>query len=227
MTVLPDASDLARTWSKWYNFSNALRSLRFVREVIAERREFIEKCKKNVQDHAVNSNEEQSDDVDDSRADTSDRLKDESAEIQNRIIDIFGAEFNDLSDGSIEKEILWKLVHFYGPEQTATYSKEFAHSASMCCPNGCNEDSLLHQSLPDLEERDDELSRDVMESFKELVEAQELHTYHQKKENRPKLTGSKQVKDVEMQSILDSQPPTSFNTLNNTSMVRHFFSLMF
>ncbi len=179
-----------------------MRRLRFIRNLIAERRHYdIDECienyreevaegrGENVEDNDVENDEDveaappeyigSQDYLDDDYpgAGLSERERDEYAAIQQRIdyySNVFGAEFNDIANNTTNTETLMTQILSYGPEQTAIYSKEFAMGASKCCPNGCREEKLREQmSLRDLEELEAELEISVRLSFERLKEVQQ------------------------------------------------------
>jgi hypothetical protein len=124
VTMLPDAPKLALAWKTWYRHCKLLRRLRFIRELIANKRHYnIDECIPNYPDDTSEVGNQTSadendktdeadekapfsnfqdhlDDDDYPGAGLSEREKAEYAAIQHRInyyADVFGAEFNDVA----------------------------------------------------------------------------------------------------------------------------------
>ena len=112
MTIVPDSNDLAVAWKRWYAANAALRRLKFIRALIAEKRNELKKL-------AGESNHSKSN-------------KRASAEKEQDIRSLVGNEDNM----EVERAVFEALN--YGPEQSAVYSYETAVSSINCFPYGCN-----------------------------------------------------------------------------------------
>jgi len=121
VTILPNASDLAKAWRSWYVCASALRRLSFIRSLIV-----------NVIDetNSRNANIDGGEEISSSEPLESSRL-------------LFGS----VDCTRIEAQLFEALE--YGPEQTAVYSREFAQAAFACCPLGPDEKKVAQ--IKDLE----------------------------------------------------------------------------
>lgn len=155
------------------------------------------------------------------------RISEEDKRLQQRIDyynDVFGSKIDDESE--LQNTLLVHALS-YGPEQTAVYSREFAQGAAGCCPNGCREGRMRTLSLIQLEEIEEEIKRDVEESFEALSEAQnsnltgsrDLHLDSSSKKGETcadhnKLDSVEEGKDIDPDDIearLYSQTPKKFH----------------
>jgi hypothetical protein len=81
---------------------------------------------------------------------------------------------NNVDDNSVAINMTQLLDEstIFGPEQSATYSREFAQAASGCCPNGyCLERKVYKLSLEKLIEMKKQAEVDTIKAYKELKEA--------------------------------------------------------
>jgi len=155
------------------------------------------------------------------------RISEEDKRLQQRIDyynDVFGSKIDD--EGELQNTLLVHALS-YGPEQTAVYSREFAQGAAACCPNGCREGRMRTLSLIQLEEIEEEIKRDVEDSFEDLSNAQksnltsdrdlQLDTSARRgsiSAERNKLDSVEEGKDIDPDDIearLYSQTPKKFH----------------
>jgi hypothetical protein len=72
---------------------------------------------------------------------------------------------NDYSQEDLQALL---LDNTFGPEQTAVYSREFASSASACCPNVYNEGRYMDADMDELKEWEQEVATAVLVANQEL-----------------------------------------------------------
>lgn len=183
-----------------------LRRLRYIRQLINQRKQSISKClnqRKDNHDDEQNlvGNGDLSFENDNTNSMKMQSTFDSSNwnlshEKQYRLMNIFGKEFDDIHHRKIEKEILLPQITKYGPEQTAVLSKEYS-TASMCCPNGCNDQKLVEMSLQELEDLEEEAEDEVEISFQNLIEVQKSCMMHS--DSRLQTDYEKQPNDIEIQ----------------------------
>ena len=172
VTILPSADELAMTWKKWQPVAAALRRLKFIRAEIVSRRDG---------DDPTNSAASVLPPAPNHRADLS-PSREGSRSIH---FDNYRELLGTCTDLEIESHVMEALN--LGPEQSAMYDREFAQSASGCCPNGRNEKQVRRASLEELQDMEQDAIAEVQETHAALRQSQ--------KEARAKLT-----EDVEAQS---------------------------
>ena len=199
VTILPDADELAAAWRKWYAAAAVLRRLRFVRGILADRRDFFNNAR---HDDDLNLNldgnhhrEEEArhshdlgDNViiisgDDPGRDSNPKIEnvnvnlsmEESAMMENSILAKRISEqcINELGGNDVEEveDFIFQALNF-GPEQQAVYSREVAQSAANCCPFGCFENGLRRLPTNELELLEKDLTAEVVNASSKLKEAQ-------------------------------------------------------
>jgi len=180
ITILPDAPKLALAWRKWYRHVGLLRKLRFVRLLIADMRHYDldemsnndanSRRKVSTADHVDENHNHNGHELHESlnmnMIDNA-AISDELWKRMNYKYDVFGTDY--------EEDVVSLLVQAmnYGPEQTAVYSREFAQSASACCPNGCAEERTRDLRIDELLDLEAEVKHMVEDSFNELKDAQD------------------------------------------------------
>jgi hypothetical protein len=88
-------------------------------------------------------------------------------------IDEISAGLNDLEARNSNLIDPFSVIPFHGSVQRAMYSRELAQSSSMCCPLGCNENSVRNMPTEELIEYESELLEEVLLTSQSLREAQE------------------------------------------------------
>eukprot|EP00586_Coscinodiscus_wailesii_P007726 CAMPEP_0172520824 /NCGR_PEP_ID=MMETSP1066-20121228/292223_1 /TAXON_ID=671091 /ORGANISM="Coscinodiscus wailesii, Strain CCMP2513" /LENGTH=1048 /DNA_ID=CAMNT_0013303637 /DNA_START=568 /DNA_END=3711 /DNA_ORIENTATION=- len=150
VTILPAAPALAKAWRRWYKAAAALRRLRFIRSIIADRRSYdigagdlssVADESKDVEfdPESCRNLQVDSDDVENQH--------DASSSRDNRL-SYFSEVFGDMYNEEVESRLFEMLD--YGPEQTAVYSRESAQGAANCCPNGCCEGRVKRSRIDEL-----------------------------------------------------------------------------
>ena len=206
ITLLPEASKIALAWKRWRRYGATLRRLRYIRQLINQRKLIISKCLNQSKDKHNDEQNLSGDGYLDLEYNNMNSMKkqrsfyssnwNQSHEKQYRVMNIFGKEFHDIHHRKIEKEILLPQITKYGPEQTAVLSKEYSTS-SMCCPNGCNDQKLVEMSLQELEDLEEEAEDEVEISFENLLEVQ--HSCMAYSDNRLQTDYEEQTNDIEIQ----------------------------
>lgn len=134
--------------------------------------------------------------------------------MQRRIENIFGVEFKDVANESIENEIMIPQILTYGPEQTAVFAREFAHGASTCCPSGCHEKKWYEMSLIDLEDLEEEFMELIKKSSKRLQDIQQSNLI--RNDSQPDISKSFKLQENHVETQLYSQAPTKFSAIINS-----------
>lgn len=123
VTILPAASQLAKSWRKWYAAAGKLRRLRFIRKLIAERRRYKIEVgdSKEIPENDVEAKYEYEE-----LAETAPVPQRQSSIYDNstRKRAYYKSVLGSTSDEDVETHMLHAMN--YGPEQTAVYSREFA-----------------------------------------------------------------------------------------------------
>ena len=157
VTILPGAPELAKAWRKWYCAAATLRRLRFIRQVIKEKRHYdIDDVESNESPHGskrvvlvggASPGEQPS-------SATSPRvafLDEDSSPGSSHHREVYGTAENT---ADVDHVIFSSLN--YGHEQQAVYSREMAQGAAACCPNGCGEGRVRRLPIDRLLEMEDE-----------------------------------------------------------------------
>ena len=206
VTILPDADELATAWRKWYIAAAVLRRLRFVRSLIADRRDYNGELNLNLSMEEGNNhageqyyNEGSSDlgenviisDVEGATispkseqqvvvaANNSMMSVEESVMHENSMLakQINEQCINELGGNDVEEvEDFIFQALDFGPEQQAVYSRKVAQSAANCCPFGCFENRLRRMQLSELELLEKELTASIVDASSMLKEAQKRVT---------------------------------------------------
>ena len=153
-------------------------------------------------------------------ADTMNDSKVEAAqmrEVQHRINyykDVFGVNFDAENEVTLNDTLLMYALE-YGPEQTAVYSREFAQGAAACCPNGCREERLLSYELGELENRMEQITEALKQSFVDLKDAQNSSV---ESEKNPEFQGTPPSSDIKnsghiknVKSLEDMKLPSKYD----------------
>lgn len=189
MTIVPEDHEISLAWKKWYTAAGKLRRLRFIRELIEEKRHY---------DIACNDDSDMPDDGKDDCyeldpvkegsifVDTLENLgngkypiasgksaavaegktptiySSESLENKDYFYEVHGRMLDEAADSRIFE------IDGFGPEQTAVYSREFAQSAAPCCPRGCHEGRVRRAGIDELQELEQITIAEVHEANIEL-----------------------------------------------------------
>ena len=180
VTILPGAKELAKSWRKWYAAAGALRRLRYIRNVINEKRHY------SIDDVQVD------DDDEDGCTPASDAtsgggspdskprvtfLDEETAEFRfqdleaNRQAAQYRQTYGEAHNPSDIDARIFRSLN-YGPEQQAVYSREMAQGAAACCPNGCCEGRIRRKAIDRLLEMEELTIEQLENAQKELQLAQ-------------------------------------------------------
>jgi hypothetical protein len=129
VTILPAASQLAKSWRMWYAAAGKLRRLRYIRKLIAERRRYRiesgDSCK-------LPDNDEEAKYEYEELAETAPGPKRQASVYEkcHKKRAYYKSVLGSTSDEDVEAHLLHAL--HYGPEQTAVYSREFARVSIYC-----------------------------------------------------------------------------------------------
>lgn len=176
VTILPGAMELAVTWKKWQAHASALRRLRFIRTVIADRQGSEVEIPQEVMGSAIRNKDlagqEEGGEVamptnprelynaQNARGVYNDSVR------KNHYQMVFGTG----TVAEVESNLLDALDLY--PEQTATYSRELAQSAAGCCPNGMNERRVRRATMEELTKMEEDAIVNVQEAMAALHKAQ-------------------------------------------------------
>lgn len=204
VTIMPSPQLLSKAWRKWYTAAAKLRRLRFLREVIAQRRKY---------EIAMHARAEEEEDVEQARAALHDcdelhnideidyRIDSEDTfsfpqdpydnNMDHRSVGIYQdpsryKEYYRAVLGILdENDDVYEFLKF-GPEQAAVYSREFAQAAAPCCPRGCCESYIRDRmSIDDLVGLEHDLAERVHAANLELKRARQKAAALQVPENSP------------------------------------------
>ena len=189
VTILPDASEIALAWRKWYAAAAILRRLRYVRSIIADLRynygyDFSSRNKISKSSSKL----EDSDDIDVIVHDTESTVnianhdvsltniahEDNFRHIEDNIfIEEINRSIQDIGGDDVEEveDFMLQALQF-GPEQKAVYRREIAQSAAACCPFGCREERLRYLRIDDLIALEKRLRLDIVNASGSLRQAQ-------------------------------------------------------
>eukprot|EP00934_Nitzschia_sp_Nitz4_P000795 Nitzschia sp. Nitz4//scaffold32_size149145//19447//26119//NITZ4_002866-RA/size149145-augustus-gene-0.25-mRNA-1//1//CDS//3329548030//795//frame0 len=167
VTILPSAQHLTEAWNQWYRAAGKLRQLRFIRKQIAICRKkarlgerYQESAKREEEEHdlemCVAPNQE-----------PGQSIYAHSKEKKKYYQEVLGTT----DDLDLESKLLFALD--FGPEQTATYSREFALGAANLAPYGWREQKVRTASLNELYIMEQEAMEEVRLANAALREAQE------------------------------------------------------
>jgi hypothetical protein len=166
VTIIPSSKDIALAWRKWYIAAKRLRRLRFIREQISNRRHFdiVLESPEGVNNEGQNAPPALRSVRVGSKDDSprgflispgvpggGDPELDSPPPIYqspSRNHDYYRQVLGSVRDQDAERQV--NDVFQFGPEQTAVYSREFAHAAAPCCPNGCFEGAIRRAKIDDL-----------------------------------------------------------------------------
>jgi len=182
VTVLPTATELATAWRRWYTAAGKLRRLRFIRNIIAQKRQYD--IESHDDEHEMSSEISASTRNSTSSAkpsfefalnaatssntygDDDHVMSKEEEEFHRKCREVFGARDN------VEVEAQFFKALDYGPEQTAIYTRESAQGAAACCPHGCAEERLLTADFQELIDMEKEAVEEVNQANVALLKAQ-------------------------------------------------------
>jgi len=178
VTILPGAKELAKSWRKWYAAAAALRRLRFIRNVIKEKRHY------SIDDVEVDYEEDEGNpsDVLSGGESTESKpkvtfLDEETAAFRfqdlesNRQAAQYRQTFGETQNASEMEANIFRSLNI-GPEQQAVYSREMAQGAAACCPNGCCEGRVRRKAIDRLLEMEDAAIERLTAAQRELNLAQ-------------------------------------------------------
>lgn len=179
VTILPGAKELAKSWRKWYAAAAALRRLRFIRNVINEKRHYsIDDVQ--IEDEDDDDEATPDSDVDSGTPNSKPRvtfLDEETAAHRfqdleaNRQAAQYRQTYGEQQNPSEIDTRIFRSLN-YGPEQQAVYSREMAQGAAACCPNGCCEGRVRRQAIDRLLEMEEATIERLENAQRELQEAQ-------------------------------------------------------
>lgn len=179
VTILPGAKELAKSWRKWYAAAAALRRLRFIRNVIKEKRYY------SIDDVQVDDDEDEVVTPSDATSGGESPeakpkvtfLDEETAAYRfqdfetNRQAAQYRQTYGDAENPSDMEANIFRSLNI-GPEQQAVYSREMAQGAAACCPNGCCEGRVRRKAIDRLLEMEDEAIERLTAAQNELNLAQ-------------------------------------------------------
>ena len=170
VTIIPGANELSVAWRKWYAAAAKLRRLRFIRQQIAERRHF--EIEDDEDEDMIDTLGEQTQfgplDESETHDETGRPIYRDESKNQAYLRQVLGT----LAVEDFESNI----YRAFGPEQTAVYSREFAQSAALCCPNGFNEERVRTAGIDELLEIEREAAEEVHLANLELKVARQRAT---------------------------------------------------
>lgn len=200
VTIMPSPQLLSKAWRKWYTAAAKLRRLRFLREVIAQRRKYdivprdddsIESDETDIEQAraALYDQGEENLDSEDTFSFPNDDTHHEKEKKKKIGIYQDPARFKDYYRAVLgildENDDVYEFLKF-GPEQAAVYSREFAQAAAPCCPRGCCESYIRNRmSIDDLVDMEQELAEQVHSANMELKRARQKAAALQVPENTP------------------------------------------
>eukprot|EP00985_Skeletonema_marinoi_P030547 scaffold32567_cov143-Skeletonema_marinoi.AAC.7 len=178
VTILPGAKELAKSWRKWYAAAAALRRLRFIRNIIKEKRHY------SIDDVEVDDEEDGGSPSDVTSGGGSpaskpkvtfldeetaaDRFQDLET---NRQAAQYRQTYGEAQNPSDYETRIFQSLNI-GPEQQAVYSREMAQGAAACCPNGCCEGRIRRKAIDRLLEMEDAAIERLTAAQTELLMAQ-------------------------------------------------------
>jgi len=165
ITMIPSAQDVGTVWRKWYTAAAKVRRLQFIQQQIRHRRRAFHNNAEYVQDPSMDSRNislttrlvklalekwsSSSTTIGVSRPARKANSTITSHVKQTRRLSPYFQQVVGQTAGSGDNDIRLEVASF-GPEQTAMYSREWAQSASPCCPYGCLEDRVKTASMDEL-----------------------------------------------------------------------------
>lgn len=168
VTILPSAQQLTEAWNHWYRVAGRLRRLRFIRREIAARKKAmrLESGQPEVSDVEAPCPREQPRDLHQPQ-EKNQSVYGQTEEKKQYYQEVLGST----DDLEVENNLLFALD--FGPEQTATYSREFALGAANLAPHGWHERRVKSASLQELYAMEKKAAEQVHEAHAALREAQE------------------------------------------------------
>lgn len=217
ITIIPDARQLAEAWQKWYVAAARLRRLRFIRELIADKRqdeinpEDGEGTKYSGDGEGMSSIKET---YEDGEGSLSTNGTDEEPFVGGPIYvnrnsrEIFYDRevFGSIRDYDADLRIFDH--HGFTPEQTAVHARDFAQSASGCCPRGCHEDKIRQASIEELKEAEEDVIIALKEAKQELEMVRRKVAQIEAPEDNQAVKGSKLDARREISTSTDPGPIT-------------------
>lgn len=176
VTILPSAEHLGEAWNQWYRVAGKLRRLRFIRKEINSRKRLaaLENGRNPLSDieegggnNAVHQEQFPPPSTQMPVELRKQQVYAQSPEKKEYYQEVLGST----DDLQVESRLLFGLG--FGPEQTASYSREFALGAANLAPYGWHEERVYGASLEELLRMEKKAVEQVHEANAALREAQE------------------------------------------------------